>query len=381
MTASLIISGIAVAAFLLSLMLGKKNKLPADKFLILYLLFFIVSQGYFYFETQGTFLHTSWMLLGRGIYLLGGPLFFYYVFTLTTSRTISRGIYVLTLLPFFAYAVNFFYYYVVGFPGQQVDIENGLLYINGSLSVAWTIFVFLLVISDPVYLAWFYVLLRRYKLQSVEAVSNLDRINLRWLNMVFILWAILVVIFVPLLAFSVGQNWFGSGWIAALLQAGYLAFIFLLGFFGFRQSVVFAVTNQSQSEDKNRPAAYERSGLTPEQAARYHERLLQYMKDSKPYITGELTAQQLAAQLDMTPNHLSQVINQREGKNFFDFINSYRVEEVKQKMADSRNSHLTLLALALESGFNSKSSFNAVFKKLTGETPSQYYKAQNLSEK
>jgi AraC-like DNA-binding protein len=77
----------------------------------------------------------------------------------------------------------------------------------------------------------------------------------------------------------------------------------------------------------------------------------------------------------MSPNHLSQVINQLEGKNFFDFVNAYRVEEVKRKMADDRSKKLTLLAIALESGFNSKTSFNMVFKKMTGQTPSQYYKS------
>ena len=71
-----IIAGIAVGAFLLSLMLSKKLKTVADKFLILYLSFFILSQGYFYLEADGMFQHTPWMLAGRGFYLLAGPLFF-----------------------------------------------------------------------------------------------------------------------------------------------------------------------------------------------------------------------------------------------------------------------------------------------------------------
>ena len=104
------------------------------------------------------------------------------------------------------------------------------------------------------------------------------------------------------------------------------------------------------------------------------------MKTERLYLNGELTAQELAQQLGVTPNHLSQVINQVEGKNFFDFVNSYRIEEVKNRMADSRSKSMTLLALALESGFNSKTSFNMVFKKMTGQTPSQYYKALQSGE-
>lgn len=374
----IIVAGVAVGAFLLSLMLGKKRKLAADKFLILYLIFFIASQAYFYLEAQGTFQHTAWMLLGRGLHLLGGPLFFYYVYTLTTSKQISTRVYVFTLLPFVLYSVHFFYYYLAIFPHHDVHIENGLLYIEGRLPVTWTIFVILLVISDPFYLAWFYRLLKKYRHQSVQSVSNLDLINLNWLNIVFYLWALSMLIFVPVLVFSIGRNWFSSAWVATLMQVDYLCFIFLLGYYGFRQSAVFsAPTEKADKPEEKKQAPYERSGLTADQAAVYHRKLLVLMKDQQPYLEGELTAQQLAQQLDISPNHLSQVINQREGKNFFDFINQYRVDEVKRKMANDRYRSFTLLAIALESGFNSKTSFNTVFKKLTGLTPSQYYKSQS----
>lgn len=372
-----IIATITVGAFLLSLMLGKRYKLPADKFLITYLAFLIISQIYFYFEAQGTFQHTSWMLMGRGIYLLGGPLFFYYVYVLTTSKQISLALYVWTLLPFICYTVHFLYYYLFGFSGENVQIENGLLYINSHIPVTWGFFVILLIINDPFYLVWFYILLRRYRKRTVHEFSALDKINLKWLNVVFYLWALSVLILLPVLAFSVGQRWFGSEWISLLLQLDYLVFIFLLGFYGFRQSAVFSVAEYRQSEEKPAPA-YERSGLTREDATLQHQRLLEYMKTERPYLAGELTAQQLAQQLDLSPNHLSQIINQLEGKNFFDFINYYRVEEVKRRMTDSRNNNLTLLAIALESGFNSKSSFNTVFKKLTGQTPSAYQKSLNV---
>lgn len=379
----IIIAGIAVSAFLLSLMLSKKSKLRADKFLILYFLFFIVSQVYFYLEAQGTFQHTAWMLAGRGIYLLGGPIFFYYVYTLTTAARISRKVYVLTLLPFLFYLIHFLYYYLIGFKGHDVTIENGLLYINGHLPLTWTFFVVLLVISDPFYLAWFYLLLRKYRQYSVHEASNFDQINLNWLNIIFYLWVISVVIALPVLTFSVGQDWFSSVWISLLLQLVYLLFVFLLGFYGFRQSTVFSISPSAtpSSADTKKSGSYERSGLTAELASAYHEQLLTLMKNQKPYLDGELTAQELARQLGLSPNHLSQVINQQESKNFFDFVNSYRVEEIKRKMADSQTKNLTLLAIALESGFNSKTSFNTVFKKMTGQTPSQYAKAlENPSE-
>ena len=68
------------------------------------------------------------------------------------------------------------------------------------------------------------------------------------------------------------------------------------------------------------------------------------------------------------------------GKNFYTLINEYRIEEFKALASDDKNSHLTLLALAYDSGFNSKSAFNLVFKKQTGETPSQFLRTLRVSQ-
>lgn len=85
-----------------------------------------------------------------------------------------------------------------------------------------------------------------------------------------------------------------------------------------------------------------------------------------------------ARQLDIHPNYISQVINSVEQKNFYDFINEHRVEEFKQLVSLSENQHFTLLALAFECGFNSKTSFNRNFKKATGMTPSTYLEQRNI---
>ena len=100
------------------------------------------------------------------------------------------------------------------------------------------------------------------------------------------------------------------------------------------------------------------------------------MNAEQPYLLEKLSLKEVAEYLDISPNHLSQVINENLNKNFFDFINGYRVELIKQKMLNSENSSLSLLGMAYESGFNSKSCFNSVFKKMTGLTPSKYLKSQ-----
>ena len=96
------------------------------------------------------------------------------------------------------------------------------------------------------------------------------------------------------------------------------------------------------------------------------------MSTSKPFLDSELTLPQLAKELNISSHSLSQILNDRLGYNFFDFINQYRVEEVKARLDDPKFENLTLLGIALDSGFNSKSAFNRVFKSFTGLTPSQY---------
>jgi len=177
----------------------------------------------------------------------------------------------------------------------------------------------------------------------------------------------------------------------------FLLLIFVMGFFGFRQTSILVdkslpatpLTSSNGQEAKQAKEAqikkeqvkqentvkYQNSGLTDRQAAIYQQQLLHYMETHQPYLASKLTLVQLATQLDMSTHHLSQIMNEQLGKNFFEFINHYRVETIKEKLQNPKFTHYTLLGIALESGFNSKTSFNTVFKKITGMTPSQYQKS------
>ena len=101
-------------------------------------------------------------------------------------------------------------------------------------------------------------------------------------------------------------------------------------------------------------------------------RLVALMEEKELYKNSTLTLPELAQEMNISQHYLSEVINTQLGKNFYDFVNGYRAEEVMRRMRDPKASHLTILAIALEAGFNTKSSFNTFFKKYTGLTPSQY---------
>lgn len=98
------------------------------------------------------------------------------------------------------------------------------------------------------------------------------------------------------------------------------------------------------------------------------------MVEKKPYLNPRLTLSELAEISGINSHLLSRIINEKHQKNFFAYINSYRIEEFKKIVQKQENKNLTLLAIAYESGFNSKTTFNTAFKKITNQTPKEYYK-------
>ncbi len=155
-----------------------------------------------------------------------------------------------------------------------------------------------------------------------------------------------------------------------LVPLGASLLIYAMGYLKMRRP-------EPQTSGKEEPPVkkYEKSTLTPERSERYLDKLINFMDKEKPFTDGNLTIQKLAEQLSMPAPHLSQTINERLGQTFSDFINSYRVEEAKRKLLDPALKHLSVLGIAEEVGFNSKSSFNSVFKKHTNMTPSEFRNA------
>ena len=104
-----------------------------------------------------------------------------------------------------------------------------------------------------------------------------------------------------------------------------------------------------------------------------NKKLIKYMEEEKPYLNHELTLPELATNLEFSRNQLSAIINQVHSKNFYEFVNGYRVDEIKRLMDDPANKHLKMISLAYDAGFNSKASFYRIFKQITKMTPSEYF--------
>jgi AraC-like DNA-binding protein len=370
---ALMMAGLVLTLLLLSVMLGKRKKLRADKFLIFYLVASVLGEGYGFLERTEWMQHSYWMLLGRGLYLIYSPLFFMYVYALTHEGHVPRWLFGVAVAPLLAYIVHFFYYYGWVFDNHTLEVKSGLLYINGVVSWSWLLFVVLMIVIEPIYLIWFYRVLRSYRLRILDSVSNTDRIHLNWVRVLFYLHLLIVILLVPVSLLALGQNKVSMNFFQMTIEITSLFFFFVLGYYGFNQTTVFANV-EVKSPDPIKSVGYERSGLSDEQAAQHHRQLLAIMKEKRPYLNGELSAQELAQLVGISTHQLSQVLNTIQQESYFDFVNRYRVDEVKARLQNKDYAHLTLLGIALDSGFNSKTSFNTIFKKFTGQTPSQFQK-------
>lgn len=143
----------------------------------------------------------------------------------------------------------------------------------------------------------------------------------------------------------------------------FLVFTTVLVFKGIAQLKIF-----TGIEGKSKPTD---SKLPESEIQQYVKKLTNFMSKEKPYLEPSLTINDLSEQLRIPSWHLSHVINFAFNQNFFNFINSYRIEEVKRQLKSSANKR-TVLEILYEAGFNSKSTFNSVFKKYTGMTPTEF---------
>jgi len=154
---------------------------------------------------------------------------------------------------------------------------------------------------------------------------------------------------------------------------GFIAlFSIVYSFYGIKQPVIFGEIVHHSTDEKKETEKYSKSGLKDSQAEKYLKKLLDYMETGKPFLDGDLTIHDLSRKTGISRHHITQVLNEKYKRNFFMFINEYRVKEVMERFSDPKYNNYTILAIAFDSGFNSKTTFNSFFKSQTGMTPSAY---------
>jgi AraC-like DNA-binding protein len=154
---------------------------------------------------------------------------------------------------------------------------------------------------------------------------------------------------------------------------GFIAlFSFAFSFYGIKQQEIFGQVVKTNGDFKKDPEKYIKSGLKNNQAEDYLTRLITYVEKNKPYLDRDLTIHELSGMTGIQKHHITQILNEKYKRNFFTFINEYRVKEVIERFSDPKFNHYTILAIAFDAGFNAKTTFNSIFKNQTGLTPSQY---------
>lgn len=363
------IIGIFLSFFLQFLLLTKKYKTLSDKILALWM--FIIGIHLFssYIYHLGYWDKYPHLV---GIthpfpYLHGPLLYLYTVFSLRSDQRFSWKDY-MHFAPFilsYIYMIKYFFFYTAEqkylMDHGELDDYRGFMYLS----------LMGFIISGIVYPILSYRLLGKYKRLIKQNFSYEESINLNWLK--YCIWSIgliyLTVAVVMTMKEAMGMNFNEN----LIIYSMFILFIFMLGYFGIKHQGVFSDnTLGNQLAEPKSVGEYKKSGLKEDSAEEYHQQLLKIMKEKKPFLESKLTLNTLARELNISINHLSQIINQYQGKNFYDFINEYRIEEFKLRVSSPENRNFSILAIAYDSGFNSKSSFNYVFKKHTGKTPSQY---------
>jgi AraC-like DNA-binding protein len=242
------------------------------------------------------------------------------------------------------------------------------------------------------YLGW--KLYKEYRLWTETQFSDLEKVSFVWFRNFLLLFFIvncaefLNTIYLNVVSFGYDRMWLTYG--ANLFLTYYISIS------GFAQARVRGVHFVQQKEENEPKIAHPepenteggtslptestetvslqltKNTLSEEELSNWKTKVLRLIDTQKPYLQPDLTLSDLANQLKTNTSVISQVINTGFDKNFNDFINGYRVEEYLQKIGAPQYKHLTLLAVAFDCGFNSKTTFNRAFKKATGKAPSAF---------
>jgi len=297
------------------------------------------------------------------------PVLFMYILSVTKSDFRFKKVYLFHFIPFGFFCLLVLYKFHLNSADTLREIlETG----NRFTSLENDIFYLLDNVQFFSYAIVSLIILKKYRIEIKNVYSSIEHINLSWLTFVvlgltgwkslsllnYILWLALTDY---------------SGWILYIVaEVAFLTFISIMFLKGLKQPVIFSGTNKNQSRQK-----YEKTLLADAIKEDYKDKLIRYMKSQKPYLEPSLSLDELAEKVSIPPHHLSQILNTCLHKNFFDFINSYRLEESKRILSQQVTDKKTILEILYETGFNSKSVFNTAFKKHIGMTPTQFRNLHN----
>ncbi len=363
--------GITLSVFLSILVLQKGKKTFADWLLFAWFIVVGLHCVYFYLSFHHLYDHQVFVqAVGNSLPVVHVAIIFLYTKSLITGH-LSFRVLVLHLVPFLSYTLI----YAVLFGDKMISSSGfSIQFYNHSPSWAYGLPP-LLIFVNAFYIMLLFDNLKKHQRLLESQYSNELHLTLNWIRYwvySFVISAVLIILVIlasDLKRIPIEMSFFVTG-------VSMCAQLFIVGQYGLKQSIILTAQKiDSNDEEKTIDTKYAKSGLQKEKLQQLIVELTELMKREKPYLDSDLTLPKLAEKLDLPTYQLSQVINEGFNLNFFDYVNTYRVEEYKKRLVDEKHAHLSLLGLAIDCGFKSKSSFNKTFKRLIRMTPSAYKKS------
>ncbi|PIF46194.1 AraC-like DNA-binding protein [Chryseobacterium sp. 52] len=237
-------------------------------------------------------------------------------------------------------------------------------------------FIGLILFQALFYTGLSYFTIRKHKKRIQQFSANTEGINLNWLEY------ITVIIFIINIIYVVYNLSYDSKALNFFINGVFLLVIYFVGYYSLKQKEIYPLEEKQREElisiDENlETEEVKKKLISDNELVKIKNQLEEIMSQQKPYLDSELNLIRLSELLSISTHHLSYVINTGFKKNFFQYVNEYRIGYAKKLLKDSQ-SKLSILGIAYESGFNSKTSFNTTFKKLTDQTPSEYKNGSGL---
>ncbi|KQC02176.1 AraC family transcriptional regulator [Pedobacter sp. Hv1] len=376
---SFILTGAIHGLFFIFLLNTKVKKSSSDQWLMLWMGVVALQLLFYYDNLAFAPVFPSYLqLLGFSLPLLSSPILYGYIRSLSFGYNTDWKNTGIHLLPYLIFNLTtFFLYYGTS---HSFVLKDGYPHFDAALPIGFVYFLTALLALVPGYYAVMGLIsLLKYQKSLPDNYSYTEKINLNWLKWIVISLVVLFIGLFLLIKYGVAFHLVDYSNLFAVVGVILGIYVFFIGFCGLKQNTILNnITVEGELiKEEVESVSYRNSGLTNERITQLFVQLQQHMQERKPFLQENLSLSMLAAQLAITPNQLSQVINQKTESNFFNFVNGYRVAVVKEKLKDPTLAHYSILGIAYESGFSSKSSFNKIFKATTGQTPLQYQKSTN----
>lgn len=381
--------GFIQTLFISLLILTKKKLRLSDFFLFAFILVMGLRLLNIYFGEIGYYdVYPKIVKLIEFIYWpLFGPLLYLYIDAIISSDNRFKQKYLIHFIPGF--------YVLIVFAGYIYN-SNGLSFNEYTAEhLFFQIGKYFWYYTTHVYFIFSIIKLHRYRKNVEDYFSYKKNIDLKWLLIMtygfglFLFTSMFLILSHDIIPIELPEAYFHFSWSVLVL------YIFGIGYFGYKQKGVFdnkdnrltadeidinklSKDNTTIGEIDTTSNQYSKSKISEEEQKDILDNLNSIMNSGKPFLDFELDLRSLAAKINTSPNKLSQVINSVYNKNFFEYVNEYRIEEAKLKLSNPELANEKIMNIAYDTGFNSKSSFFSVFKRFTSQTPSEF-KKQHLA--